>query len=151
MGLPMQFSNEKLRKGRSPERKMRHLGSYQGKECYEVSRLRDIPTDEEYIYVLGTNGAMYFGGTQVGQLNLNGYKVLEFDLEIYKRKKRKAEEMRRSYASTQVAVPACVAESTAIGTEIAEGMDLCGTDEFFARVALEIDEMLKNAGKFDID
>ena len=129
---------------------MRHLGSYQGKECYEVSRLRDIPTDEEYIYVLGTNGAMYFGGTQVGKLNLNGYKVLEFDLDIYKRKKRKAEELRQRTA-TEVSVPACVAESTAIGTEIAEGMDLCGTDEFFARVALEIDEMLKNAGKFDID
>ena len=129
---------------------MRHLGSYQGKECYEVSRLRDIPTDEEYIYVLGTNGAMYFGGTQVGKLNLNGYKVLEFDLEIYKRKKRKAEEYRQRTAA-EVAVPACVAESTAIGTEVAEGMDLCGTDEFFARVALEIDEMLKNAGKFDID
>lgn len=129
---------------------MRHLGSYQGKECYEVSRLRDIPTDEEYIYVLGTNGAMYFGGTQVGKLNLNGYKVLEFDLEIYKRKKRKAEEYRQRTAA-EVAVPACVAESTAIGTEVAEGMDLCGTDEFFARVALEIDEMLKSAGKFDID
>lgn len=129
---------------------MRHLGSYQGKECYEVSRLRDIPTDEEYIYVLGTNGAMYFGGTQVGKLNLNGYKVLEFDLDIYKRKKRKAEEYRQR-TTAEVAVPACVAESTAIGTEVAEGMDLCGTDEFFARVALEIDEMLKNAGKFDID
>ena len=93
---------------------------------------------------------MYFGGTQVGKLNLNGYKVLEFDLEIYKRKKRKAEEYRQRTAA-EVAVPACVAESTAIGTEVAEGMDLCGTDEFFARVALEIDEMLKNAGKFDID
>lgn len=129
---------------------MRHLGSYQGKECYEVSRLRDIPTDEEYIYILGTNGAMYFGGTQVGKLNLNGYKVLEFDLEIYKRKKRKAEEYRERTAA-EVAVPACVAESTAIGTEIAEDMNLCGTDEFFARVALAIDETLKSAGKFDID
>ena len=126
---------------------MRHLGSYQGKECYEVSRLRDIPTDEEHIYILGTNGAMYFGGTQVGKVNLNGYKVLEFDLEIHRRKKRKAEEMRKRTA--EVAVPACVAESTTIGTEIAEGMDLCGTDEFFARVALDIDETLKSAGKFD--
>lgn len=132
---------------------MRHLGNYQGKECYEVSRLRDIPTDEEYIYVLGTNGAMYFGGTQVGKLNLNGYKVLEFDLKIHERKKRKAEELRRetSQRTAEVAVPACVAESTTIGTEVAEGMDLCGTDEFFARVALEIDEMLKNAGKFSND
>lgn len=129
---------------------MRHLGSYQGKECYEVSRLRDIPTDEEYIYVLGTNGAMYFGGTQVGKLNLNGYKVLEFDLKIHERKKRKAEEYRQRTAA-EVAVPACVAESTTIGAEVAEGMDLCGTDEFFARVALEIDEMLKNAGKFGND
>ena len=129
---------------------MRHLGSYQGKECYEVSRLRDVPTDEKHIYVLGTNGAMYFGGTQVGKLNLNGYKVLEFDLKIHERKKRKAEEYRQRTAA-EVAVPACVAESTAIGTEVAEGMDLCGTDEFFARVALEIDEMLKNAGKFGND
>lgn len=129
---------------------MRHLGSYQGKECYEVSRLRDIPTDEEYIYVLGTNGAMYFGGTQVGKLNLNGYKVLEFDLDIYKRKKRKAEELRQRTAA-EVAVPACVADCTSTTVAVGEEMDLCGTDEFFARVALEIDEMLKNAGKFDID
>ena len=130
---------------------MRHLGNYQGKECYEVSRLRDIPTDEEYIYVLGTNGAMYFGGTQVGKLNLNGYKVLEFDLKIHECKKRKAEEMRRSNASTQVAVPACVADCTSTTVAVGEEMDLCGTDEFFAKVALEIDEMLKSAGKFDID
>ena len=128
---------------------MRHLGSYQGKECYEVSRLRDIPTDEEYIYVLGTNGAMYFGGTQVGKLNLNGYKVLEFDLKIHERKKRKAEELRQRTA--EVAVPACVADCTSTTVAVGEEMDLCGTDEFFARVALEIDEMLKNAGKFDID
>lgn len=130
---------------------MRHLGSYQGKECYEVSRLRDIPTDEEYIYVLGTNGAMYFGGTQVGKLNLNGYKVLEFDLDIYK---RKAEELRRETSqrtAAEVAVPACVADCTSTTVAVGEEMDLCGTDEFFARVALEIDEMLKSAGKFDID
>lgn len=125
---------------------MRHLGSYQGKECYEVSRLREIPTDEEHIYILGTNGAMYFGGTQVGKLNLNGYKVLEFDLEIHERKKRKAEERKRSTA--EVAVPACVAECTATTVAVGEGMDLCGTDEFFARVALEIDEMLKGAKDF---
>lgn len=133
---------------------MRHIGSYAGKECYEVSRLRDIPTDEEYIYILGTNGAMYFGGTQVGKANLNDYRVLEFDLKIHERKKRKAEEMRRETSQrtvAEVAVPACVAESTTIGTEVAEGMDLCGTDEFFARVALEIDEMLKGAGKFGND
>jgi hypothetical protein len=129
---------------------MRHLGSYQGKECYEVSRLRDIPTDEEYIYVLGTNGAMYFGGTQVGKLNLNGYKVLEFDLEIYKRKKRKAEEMRKR-TEYQVEVPACVADCTSTTVAVGEEMDLCGTDEFFARVALDIDETLKNAGKFNFD
>ena len=132
---------------------MRHLGSYQGKECYEVSRLRDIPTDEEYIYVLGTNGAMYFGGTQVGKLNLNGYKVLEFDLKIHERKKRKAEELRRetSQRTAEVAVPACVADCTSTTVAVGEEMDLCGTDEFFARVALEIDEMLKSAGKFGND
>lgn len=146
----MQFSNEKLRKGRSPERKMRHLGSYQGKECYEVSRLRDIPTDEECIYILGTNGAMYFGGTQVGKVNLNGYKVLEFDLEIYRRKKRKAEEMRKR-TEYQVEVPACVADCTSTTSAVGEEMDLCGTDEFFARVALDIDETLKSAGKFNFD
>lgn len=127
---------------------MRHLGSYAGKECYEVSRLRDIPTDEEYIYILGTNGAMYFGGTQVGKLNLNGYKVLEFDLEIHERKKRKAQEYRER-ATAEVAIPACVAECTSTTVAVGETMDLCGTDEFFARVALEIDEVLKNAGKFD--
>ena len=127
---------------------MRHLGSYAGKECYEVSRLRDIPTDEECIYILGTNGAMYFGGTQVGKLNLNGYKVLEFDLEIHERKKRKAEEYRLRTA--EVAVPASVADATA-NLAVGEEMDLNGTDEFFARVALAIDEMLKSAGKFGND
>lgn len=127
---------------------MRHLGSYNGFECYEVSRLRDIPTDEEYIYILGTNGAMYYGGTQVGRVNLNGYRVQEFDLERYREKKRKAEERKHT---AEVAVPVCVAESTATGTEVAEGMNLCGTDEFFARVALDIDETLKSAGKFNCD
>ena len=129
---------------------MRHLGSYNGFECYEVSRLRDIPTDEEYIYILGTNGAMYYGGTQVGKLRLSDYRVQEFDLERYREKKRKVEE-RRNCASAQVTVPACVAESTTIGAEIAEGMNLYGTDEFFARVALDIDETLKSAGKFNCD
>lgn len=130
---------------------MRHLGSYQGKECYEVSRLRDVPTDEKHIYVLGTNGAMYFGGMQVGKLNLNGYKVLEFDLQTYyEHKNRKAEELKRRTAA-EVAVPACVADCTSTTVAVGEEMDLCGTDEFFARVALEIDEMLKNAGKFNID
>ena len=147
MGLPMQFSNEKIAEGAKSRTQMRHLGSYNGFECYEISRLRDIPTDEECIYILGTTGAMYFGGTQVGKVNLNGYRVLEFDLERHKRKK---EEMRRKTSQSTaaaVAVPACVAESTAI----AEGMDLCGTDEFFARVALAIDETLKSAGKFNCD
>jgi hypothetical protein len=106
--------------------------------------------DEEYIYILGTNGAMYFGGTQVGKVNLNGYKVLEFDLKIHERKKRKAEE-RRNAVSAQVAVPACVADCTSTTVAVGEEMDLCGTDEFFAKVALEIDEMLKSAGKFGND
>ena len=123
---------------------MRHIGSYNGFECYEVSRLRDILTDEECVYILGTNGAMYFGGTEVGKVRLSDYRVLEFDLERYREKKRKARE-RTEY---KVEVPACVAESTATGTEVAEGMDLCGTDEFFARVALDIDEMLKGVKEF---
>lgn len=126
---------------------MRHLGSYDGKECYEVSSVRDLPTDEEYLYILGTNGAIYFGGTQVGKVNLNGYRVLEFDLKIHERKKRKAEEMRKCTA--EVAVPACVADCTSTTVAVGEEMDLCGTDEFFARVALDIDEMLKSASKFD--
>ena len=133
----MQFSFEKLWKSSSPERKMRHLGSYQGKECYEVSRVVDIPKDEENIYVLGTNGTMYFGNVIVGKLNVNNYRVLEFDLEPYYRKKQKEKEK-------VVAVPVSVATATASNLAIGEEMDLTGTDEFFARIALDIDEVLKS-------
>ena len=125
---------------------MRHLGSYNGFECYEVSSVRELPVDEECIYILGTNGAMYFGGTQVGKVNLNGYKVLEFDLEIYKRKKKREEENRKR---TEIPVPACVADCTSTTSAVGEELDLCGTDEFFARVALDIDQTLKSAGKFN--
>ena len=139
MGLPTQFSFEKLRKGGSPERKMRHLGSYQGKECYEVSRVVDIPKDEENIYVLGTNGTMYFSNVIVGKLNVNSYRVLEFDLEPYYRKKQKEKEKEKT-----VAVPVSVAAATTSNLAIGEEMDLTGTDEFFARIALDIDEVLKS-------
>lgn len=125
---------------------MRHLGSYQGKECYEVSRVVEIPKDEENIYVLGTNGTMYFGNVIVGKLNVNNYRVMEFDLEPYYRKKEKEKERERV-----VTIPMSVAAATASDLAIGEEMDLTGTDEFFARIALDIDEVLKSVGKFNID
>ena len=59
---------------------------------------------------------------------------------LLKKKKKKV---------VEVPVPACVADCTSTTVTVGEGMDLCGTDEFFARVAKDIDEMLKNAGKFN--
>ena len=71
-------------------------------------------------------------------------------MKIHERKKRKAEEYRQRTAA-EVAVPACVADCTSTTVAVGEEMDLCGTEEFFAKVALEIDEMLKSAGKFGND
>ena len=119
---------------------MRHLGSYQGKECYEVSRIVDIPNDEKNIYILGTNGNMYFGNTIVGKVNVSNYRVLDFDLERYHRKKEKEKEK-------VVAVPVSVGATTASNLAVGEEMNLSGTDEFFARIALEIEETLKSASK----
>ena len=51
-------------------------------------------------------------------------------------------------AVEEVEVPACVAETA---TPVGEDMNLCGTDEFFARVALDIDKMLKSVEQFNLD
>ena len=125
------------------ETEMRHLGSYSGYECYEVSRIKDLPHDEDNIYIIGTSGNMYFGGTCIGKVNLNGYKVLEFDMDIWRKEKKKREEAKK----VEVPVPASVA--TTVVTD-SDGVPL-GSDAFFARIAKEIDETLKSAGKFGND
>lgn len=50
----------------------------------------------------------------------------------------------RGTRQKEVAIPASVAMSTA-DLAIGEEVDLLGSDEFFARIALEIDETLKGA------
>lgn len=122
---------------------MHHIGSYSGYECYEVSRIRDLPHDEDNIYIIGTSGNMYFGGTCIGKVNLNGYRVLEFDMDIWRKEKKKREEAARA-KKVEVPVPASVASTV---TTDPDGVPL-GSDAFFARIAKEIDETLKSAETF---
>lgn len=122
---------------------MRHIGSYNGYKCYEVSRIKDLPHDEDNIYIIGTNGNMYFGGIYIGKVNLNGYRVLEFDMDLFRKEKKKREEAARA-KKVEVPVPASVASTVVTDSD---GV-LLGSDAFFARIAKEIDETLKSAGKF---
>ena len=118
------------------------IGNYKGYKCYQLESRDQVPDTVGVIYV-DTKGSMYYGGVRIGRLNPANYTVKEFDMGIYEAK-MKARQHRH-----EVAVPACVAESTAVGSEVSTEVNLCGTDEFFARVALEIDEILNGAGKFN--
>ena len=113
---------------------MKFIGNYDKKKVYELEVYDSISADTENLYVKGEN--IYFGGVKVGHLNPNNYKVLSYDLGIWKSKEQEKK---------KVSVPACVAETaTAVGDDGA----LYGADEFFARVAKEIDEVLKGAKDF---
>ena len=113
---------------------MKFIGNYDKKKVYELEVYDPISADTENLYVKGKN--IYFGGVKVGHLNPNNYKVLSYDLGIWRKKEQEKK---------MVAVPACVAETTvAVGDDGA----LYGADEFFARVAKDIDDLLKNVKDF---
>lgn len=118
---------------------MEHIGSYDGKNVYRVWDGEKIPADTTNLYVDGT-GAIRFGGYRIGRLN--GLKVVEYDMGIYTR----GEAQKKAAKKKEKAVPAptCVATTVAIGPN----GELSGADEFFARVALDIEETLKHAGDF---
>ena len=144
MGPTTANEMKNLRKGRSPERKMGYsIGTYKGYDCYQLGNGEKIPSAAGNIYV-DSLGDMYYGGVRVGRLTLPGYNVKEFDMGIYEAKMRA-----KRTRDKEVAVPACVAECTSTTAAVGKEMELCGTDEFFARVALDIEETLKSAGKFN--
>lgn len=116
---------------------MNYIGDYKGIKVWRFDYDDKMPTDTRGIYV-DAAGIMYYGGVKIGKLNLNSYKVLEYDMDAYHRKQK--EESRK-----KVPVPACVAETaTAVGND----GTLYGADEFFARVAKDIDEVLKSLKEF---
>ena len=121
---------------------MEFIGSYDGKNVYRVWDSKKIPTDTENLYVDGT-GSIRFGGYRIGQLK--GMKVVEYDMGIYTR----GEAQKKAAKKKEKAVPApsCVATTAAIGPN----GELSGADEFFARVALDIEETLKSAADFNYE
>lgn len=114
---------------------MDYIGTYDSKKVYQLGKYDDIPQDINYLYV-GSKGTIYYGGVRVGLLNPNTYKVLEYDINEWRRAQKKKKK--------EVPVPACVAETTAVGSD----GTLHGADEFFARVAKDIDDLLKSSKEF---
>ena len=121
------------------------VGKYQGFECYQLEPGEKVPETPDKIFI-DDKGNMHYGGVKIGRVALSNYSVKEFDMGIYEAKMR-AKRTREK----EVAVPASVAAATEKATNLAIGqeVDLTGTDEFFARVALAIEETLKSAGKFN--
>ena len=119
------------------------VGKYQGFECYQLEPGEKVPETPDKIFI-DDKGNMHYGGVKIGRVALSNYSVKEFDMGIYEAKMR-AKRTREK----EVAVPACVAECTATTAAVGQELELCGTDEFFARVALAIEETLKSAGKFN--
>ena len=72
---------------------MRYIGDYKDYKCYEASRIREIPRDSENIYIYSVNGNMYFEGAIIGKVDVNTYKVLEFNLEKHLEEKKQKKGM----------------------------------------------------------
>ncbi len=70
-------------------------------------------------------------------------RVVEYDMGIYTR----GEAQKKAAKKKEKAVPAptCVATTAAA---VGPNGELSGADKFFAQIAKEIDETLKNAGEF---
>lgn len=118
------------------------VGKYQGFECYQLEPGENVPDTPDMIFI-DDRGNMHYGGVKIGRVSFPNYSVKEFDMGIYEAKMR-AKRTREK----EVAVPACVAECTSTTAAVGQELELCGTDEFFARVALAIEETLKSASKF---
>ena len=151
---------------------MNHIGSYDGYKVYQLDWHEQPLNKDGVIYVDG-NGNMYYKGVIVGKLDPRTYSVKSYNMSLYH--KHAAQEAKRAameakytaekdvYMSRakkeaakktekEVPVPACVAECTATTAAVGKDLDLCGTDEFFARVAKDIDDILASAReKIEVD
>ena len=121
------------------------VGKYQGFECYQLESGEVVPETPGAIYI-DDKGNMHYGGVRIGRVALSNYSVKEFDMGIYEAKMR-AKRTREK----EVAVPASVAAATEKTADLTIGqeVDLTGTDEFFARLALDIEETLKGVKDFN--
>jgi hypothetical protein len=120
------------------------VGDYKGYSCFQLEDYQSIPAITDAIYIT-TTGSMYFGGVKVGKVQLPGYRVVDFDMGIYEAHKRAQETRKRE---TAVPAPASVADAT-VTLAVGEEQELTGTDEFFARIALAIEETLKGVKDFN--
>lgn len=138
---------------------MNHIGSYDGYKVYQLDWHEQPLNKDGVIYVDG-NGNMYYKGVIVGKLDLHTYSVKSYNMSLYHKHAaqeakytaekdmygaRAKKEATKKKAEREVPVPACVAECTSTAVAVGEDLDLCGTDEFFARIAKEIDDMLKSS------
>lgn len=121
------------------------VGKYQGFECYQLESGEVVPDTPNMIFI-DDRGNMHYGGVKIGRVSFPNYSVKEFDMGIYEAKMR-AKRTREK----EVAVPASVAAATEKTADLTIGqeVDLNGTDEFFARVALAIEETLKGVKDFN--
>ena len=119
---------------------MQYVGDYDKMKVYQLKRWEPAPTSTQELYV-SYEGDIIYGGCVIGLLDVNSYKVKKYDKNIFY--KWKAEKEREK----KVPVLTCVAETTAVGKD----GELTSTDEFFARVAKDIDDMLKSARNFNYE
>ena len=121
------------------EIKMDYIGTYDGMEVYKVKRGQSVGTNTKCL-VVTYDGTIYLGGVDIGNLDPKTYKVLRYDKEIYNRyvKEQKAK-MRRKEAES-APVRESVAETATLSTDCKP----VGEEDFFTRIALEIEEVLKS-------
>lgn len=117
---------------------MQYIGDYDKMKVYQLENWEPAPTSTQELYV-SCEGDIIYGGCVIGLLDLNGYKIKKYDKNIFYNRKTKKEK--------KVPVLTCVAETTAVGKD----GELTSTDEFFARIALDIDDMLKSAKNFNFN
>lgn len=122
---------------------MNHIGSYDGYPVYQLDYREPLDREKNAILV-DTDGDMYYKGVQIGHLNPRSYAVERYDMDLYtqyakrEKSKPKPQEKKKTEKKREVPVPTCVAESMPVGQD----GSMNGTDEFFARVAKEIDDLL---------
>ena len=128
------------------ELKMDYIGKYDNLPVYEANG-KMIPKDTNTLYITG-NGTIYYGGIAIGKLDRRNLKVLSYDKDIYYREmSRQKEAKRKKEEAEKVPAYTCVAETAAIGTS----GELTGADEFFARLAKDIDDVLKSAKDYNYE
>jgi len=123
------------------EIKMDYIGTYDGMDVYKVKRGQSVGTNTKCL-VVTPDGTIYLGGVDIGSLDPKTYKVLRYDKEIYN---CYAREQKAKMKRQETTVPVCksVAETATLNIDC----EPIGEDEFFARIALEIEEVLRG----DID